>query len=167
MADEQQPVQSQQPGQGQPAQEPGPVPYERFKEVNDQFKALKSEWDKAQAAQKAAKDKELAEQQKWQKLYEEREAELKNERTANLKMKVALSKGLPSELIDRLRGDDEESLGKDADALLALIKPAAAESPKGPGIPPSRGSQPARLDLSKMTPEEIRKNRATLWSQQQ
>lgn len=167
MADEQQPTQSQQPGQGQPAQEPGPVPYERFKEVNETAKQLQARLAKYEADQKAAKDKELADQQKWQKLYEEREAELRNERTTNLKMKVALAKGLPAALIDRLRGDDEESLGKDADALLELLKPAAAESPKGPGIPPSRGSQPARLDLSRMTPEEIRKNRTTIWSQQQ
>lgn len=167
MADEQQqqPANSQPPaatGQQQP--EPGPVPYERFKELADQHKALRSEWDKAQKAAQAAKEKELQEQQKWEQLYKERETELAKERQVNARLRVATTKGLPAELIDRLQGGTEEELAADADKLLALITPAEQQR-QTPGVPPSRGSKPARLDISSMTPEEIRKNSDTLYRQ--
>jgi hypothetical protein len=162
MADEQQQQEQSQ------EEQPGPVPYERFKKVNDEFKTLKSEWDKAQKAAQAAKEKELTEQQKWQKLAEERESDLIRERNEKLRMKVALAKGLPPELIDRLRGDDEEALTQDADSLLSLFKPAAeAAIPKTPGVPPSRGSKPAKLDMSTMTPAQIREHKDKLYAQSQ
>lgn len=41
----------------------------------------------------------------------------------NLKLRVALEKGLPMDLIDRLRGEDAEALAADADELLKLVKP--------------------------------------------
>ena len=41
----------------------------------------------------------------------------------NLRLRVALAKGLPSELIDRLRGSNKEELEADADELLKLVKP--------------------------------------------
>lgn len=167
MADEQQqqPANGQQPAaNSQP--EPGPVPYERFKEVNETAKQLQARLAKFEADQKAQQEKILKEQQNYQKLFEEREAELKTERTNNLRMKVALSKGLPAELIDRLRGDDEESLVKDADSLLSLFKPA--EQPRqAPGVPPSRGGKPARLDIEGMTPAQIREHKEALYRQAQ
>lgn len=168
MADEQQPATNgQQPAASSQQEQPGPVPYERFKEVNETAKQLQTRLAKFEADQKAQQEKLLKEQQNYQKLFEEREAELKAERTNNLKMKVALAKGLPASLIDRLRGEDEESLAKDADALLALIKPAEPEAPKAPGVPPSRGGKPARLDMSAMTPAEIRQHKEALYKQAQ
>lgn len=154
--------QPQRNDQQPPAQDPpGPVPYERFKEVNEKLKQLTAAQEKAAAEAKANREKELQEQQKWQELYQQRENELKAERINNLKMQVALQKGLPADLIGRLQGEDAESLAKDADTLLQFIKPAAA-----PGVPPSgRNSQPTRLDISNMTPEEIRKNKSALWKQ--
>lgn len=173
MADEQQTnVANGQPpaanGQQQQQEPPGPVPYERFREVNETAKQLQARLAKYEADQKTAKDKELAEQQKWQKLYEERETELAKERQANARLRVATTKGLPAELIDRLQGGTEEELAADADKLLALIKPAEQQQQRQtPGVPPSRGSKPARLDINSMTPEEIRKNRTNLWNQEQ
>lgn len=58
------------------------VPYERFKEINDQFKAAKVELDRLAAeatqrteADKKAKERQLAQEQKWQQLATERETE--------------------------------------------------------------------------------------------
>lgn len=45
-----------------------------------------------------------------------------------LRMRVALTKGVPAELVDRLRGDDEAAMNEDADRLLALLAPGR---PKG------------------------------------
>jgi hypothetical protein len=143
--------------------QPGPVPYERFREVNEKLRQLSAAQEKAEATAKAKSEKELQEQQKWQELYQARENELKAERTRNLKMQVALQKGLPADLIDRLQGDDAEAIAKDADTLLQFIKPATA-----PGVPPgNRNSQPARLDINNMTPEEIRKHAGSLLKQSQ
>jgi hypothetical protein len=41
----------------------------------------------------------------------------------NAKLKVALDKGLPKELVPRLVGNTEEELATDADSLLALLGP--------------------------------------------
>lgn len=41
------------------------------------------------------------------------------------RLRVALSKGLPADLVDRLVGSTPEELAEDADRLMALIKPAA------------------------------------------
>lgn len=138
------------------------MPYERFKQVNTELAQLKEWREKQLNEQKSRQEKEMAEQQKWQQLYEQRENELKAERLNNTKMQVALQKGLPAELIGRLQGDSEEALAKDADILLQFVtKPASA-----PGVPPAnRNSQPAKLDIANMTPDEIRKNAAKLYGQ--
>lgn len=54
----------------------------------------------------------------------------------NTRLKVGLEKGLPADLIDRLRGDDETALLADADKLLAFIPTDAKQVPKAD---PSQG----------------------------
>ena len=58
------------------------------------------------------------------------------------RQQVALEKGLPVELVDRLRGDTEDDLAEDADRLLALIgtprKPAPDPTQGGRGAAPTR-----------------------------
>ena len=148
----------QTPPQAQPpvqpdAQAPGPVPYDRFKEVNDQLRELKQWREKQEADAKAAREKQLAEQAKWQELAEQRAQELEAERLRNTRQQVAMQKGIPVDLMDRLQGSTPEELQADADRLLAYIKPAA-----GPGVPPApRNSQPTEVDLSKMNASQIRK----------
>lgn len=41
----------------------------------------------------------------------------------NLKLRVAMQKSLPLNLVDRLKGQNEEELTADADSLLTVIKP--------------------------------------------
>lgn len=52
-------------------QEPSPVPYARFAEVNKELKALKSAQSKAAADAETKRLADLAEQQKWQELVNE------------------------------------------------------------------------------------------------
>jgi hypothetical protein len=47
----------------------------------------------------------------------------------NARLKVALEKKLPADLIDRLRGNTVEELSADADKLLELVKPAVPPVP--------------------------------------
>lgn len=144
------------PPQGQqPPAPPVPeqaVPYERFKQVNDQLKDLKR--------QLATISGEKEQQATAQQTLEQRLAALEKERdekgVENLRLKIASRKQLPEDLADRLRGTTAEELEADADRLLAHLKPK-----DGPGVPPpGGGGRPATLDLSKMTPAEIRKARA-------
>jgi len=134
-----------------PAPTPAPapaeqhVPYARFKEVNDKYTALKQ-----QTEQQASSQTTL----------EQRLATLEKERAdtaaENLRLKVASKKQLPDDLADRLRGSTAEELEADADRLLAFLKPK-----DGPGVPPpGSGARKAVIDLSKMTPAEIRKAHA-------
>jgi hypothetical protein len=52
------------------------IPYPRFKEVNDQLKALKEEKEAREIAEKKAKDEKLKQDGEYQKLLEEREKEI-------------------------------------------------------------------------------------------
>lgn len=136
-----------------PPNPPGPVPYDRFKEVNDQLAELRRKDAEREAAAKAAHEKQLAEQNKWQELAQQREQELAAERLTNTRNRIAMAKGIPADLVDLLQGKDEAELTASADRLLAYIKPAS-----GPGVPPPpRNPQPGGGDLSKMSAAQIRK----------
>lgn len=77
----------------------------RLKEFEDRDKTeLQRLEERAAAAEKAAADRE----------------------SALLRYRVATAKNLPADLVDRLKGDTEEELSADADALLALIPPRGA-----------------------------------------
>lgn len=130
-----------------------PVPYEKFKELNEKLKTAEAMIEKLSEAQKKEADRLAAEQGQWQKLAEQREQELANERTARLRLEVAGRKGIPTELANRLTGATAEEMEKDADSLLAFLKPKS-----GPGVPPATtiGQSTAVLDFLKMTPGKIR-----------
>lgn len=106
---EQQPIQGEQTptadpqnpptGATQPGTEQGPIPYQRFKEVNDQLKELKDwktkqekEAEKRNQEAKTAEDKRLAEQQEFQTLAEKRKAELDEATTNNTRLQEQLDK---------------------------------------------------------------------------
>lgn len=132
---------------------PGPVPYDRFREVNEQLKETQKKLTRIEAAQRTADDKLAADKGEWEKLARQHEAELKAERTARLRLEVAGKKGIPVDLVDRLKGDTVEEMEADADSLLAFLKPKESK-----GIPPAgKSSTPPATDFSKMTPAEIRK----------
>lgn len=136
---------------------PGPVPYERFKEVNDRANSLESRLAQLEAAQRTAADQKLADEKKWEDLAKQREVELKRERTERLRLEVAASKGVPAALAGRLQGDDRAAMEKDADAILAALADAAKRQ-AGPGVPPPpAGGHAAPVNLAQLSPEEIRK----------
>ena len=115
--------------------EQGPVPYSRFKEVNDKYKALEARFAQFEADNKTNAEKELTEQKKFQELADRRTAELAEERVARLRLEVALEKGLPVNIANRLVGKNKEELLADADSFANLLKPST------PGVPPAPGRQ--------------------------
>lgn len=152
--DPQEPQGQQPPATPQPQQEPpGPVPYDRFAEVNRRAKEAEARLQQLEADRKKAEETALAEQNKYKELYEKREQELAAERLSNTRLAVAMKKGIPADLANRLQGDTAEDIAVDADRLLAFLKPAS-----GPGVPPApRTSQPMAVDWEKLDPAQIRK----------
>lgn len=132
---------------------PEPVPYERFKEVNDKAKLLEGQ---IADLQKQIKAKEDAGKSEIEKLTEQVGTLTKSWEDAQsraLRLEVAQKAGIPVDLVDRLQGSTTEELTQDAERLKAFLK-----SPEGPGVPPpSRGGNAATFTLEGKTPEEIRK----------
>lgn len=102
-------------------------------------KALDAERKRAAAAEREAKalkarldeieQANLSEIERAQKAAADATAQLAEYQRTTMRQKVALSKGLPADLVDRLRGDSEEEVSADADALLALVKAPTTPRP--------------------------------------
>lgn len=90
-------------------------------------KALKARLDQLEAAN-------LSELEKAQKAAAEATARLAEFEKTTIRQRVALTKGVPADLVDRLRGDTEDEIAADADALMALVT-----APKSPRPDPSQG----------------------------
>lgn len=130
------------------------VPYARFQEVVNARNSLAAELKTLQDAVNAW----ATERDTLTRTLSERENALEASQRGLLRARVAALKNIPFALSDRLVGDTQEDLERDADALAMFLKPAAPQSPGVP--PPPGGSAPQPLDISRMTPEEIRKARA-------
>lgn len=109
-------------------------------------KALRAEREARKAAEKAASDykakldeieqaslSDLERAQQEAKDATSRLAELERQ---SLIQRVAIEKGVPANLVDRLRGDTEDDITADADALMALVN-----APKSPRPDPTQGGR--------------------------
>ena len=84
----------------------------------------------AAAAEKYANyDKELA----------ERDAKIKKYETASVKSRIAHEMGLPYGMADRLTGEDEDSIKKDAEALKSILGTQPKKTTPLAGSPESSG----------------------------
>lgn len=99
----------------------------RAAQAEREAKALKARLDELEAAN-------LSELEKAQKQAADAAARLTEYERTNLRQRVALAKGLPSSLVDRLRGDTEDEIAADADELLAMVN-----APRSPKPDPSQG----------------------------
>lgn len=110
------------------------------------IKALQAEREARKAAEKtnaelAARlkefeDSKLSELEKAQNAAAESAAELAKLRKDNIRNTVALSKGVPADLVEFLTGDTEEDVAAKADLLLARLNTPGAPKPD-----PSQGSK--------------------------
>lgn len=98
-------------------------------------KRAKANADAAKRLQ-ALEESQQTEQEKQAKRLAQLEQESQTAKREAMRFRVAALKGVPADLIDRLRGDDEDELSVDADALLALVN-----APKSPAPDLSQGSR--------------------------
>ena len=78
------------------------------------------------------------------------ERERDEARQENLRLRVAVTKKLPDELVDRLRGSTKEEMEEDADRLLALLKPG---TPNGSADQGARGAPTGDKSMSDLIRE--------------
>jgi len=132
------------------------IPKARFDEANTKLKETQDRLAQLEAAENERKKKKMEEDGKINELLAQTQKELDNLKMENTRLQVAQAKNLPAELVDRLKGTTKEELEADADKLLAFVKAPG----KVPGVPPvGAGGAPVPFDVSKATPEEIRKAR--------
>lgn len=176
------PEPEKQPGQQPDAakntenNQPGPIPYERFKEVNDQYKAMKSQLDELQKEKekrdkdaKEAEEKRLESQQQFEQLANERKTELEKAnseistykaeleaQTAVLQSLYESRKALVPEMFQPLL--DSMDLVKRLEWIAAnefKLKPANGAN----GIPPT----PNPKGQGELTPDQRRERSKRTW----
>lgn len=99
--------------------------------LTDDQKAKLDEYDRLAEASKTELEKA-----------QEAAAKLTPLQQENARLKVAIEKGLPANLIGRLQGDTPEALAADADALLSLIGTTpGATPPSEPQLPKPNPAQ--------------------------
>lgn len=124
--------QSQQQGN----QTPSPVPYDRFKEVNDAKAAAENALKTLQEQIAADQKKRDEETGNYKKLYEEAQAKLQAAEVGTMRLRVAQAAGIPLDLADRITGNTEDELKADAERL----KPFLALSKTSPNIDGGTGT---------------------------
>lgn len=97
------------------AREKGQI--QRKYEGYDELKAKADKFDELEHASKSDLEKVAGER-------DTLKGELEPTRAENLRLRVAIDKKLPAELVDRLRGSTKEEIEADADELMKLVEPA-------------------------------------------
>lgn len=102
----------------------------------EDVKSKASKFDELEAATKSDIERVSGERDSFKTQADQAGAE-------NLRLRVALEKGLPRQLIDRLQGGTKEEMESDADELLKLVGPASSGFDGG-----ARGNadEPASMD---------------------
>lgn len=105
----------------------------RADSLDKELKALKA----------AATERETAELSELERFKKEND-ELRNGKTASdlaaIRLQVALEKGIPASLVNRLQGADYDSIAADADSLSELV---SGNKQTGPRVDPSQGPKAA------------------------
>ena len=105
---------------------------------------------------KEFEERDLSEQERLTKAAEDAKREAEEAARENLRLKVALDKNLPSEMIDRLRGENLDELYEDADTLLALVKPRDAQDFDGGARKTAKGmDRDEAVRLLRENPDEF------------
>lgn len=133
---------------------------DRVKEVMRKERQQRREADK-RANDLAARLKEIEDRDKTEaeRLREQAEAAARESAEARAQLmreRVARRMNVPDELVDRLRGDNEEALEEDAKSLLGAITAREPEPPpRGPK--PADGDTPPSHDLTTLSdPQKVR-----------
>lgn len=104
---------------------------------------LQKRLDEIENAGKSELEKAIARAEAAEKRAQELDVTAKSAQLAALKAEVGAEKGLPAALINRLTGEDRESIAADADAILAALPKSAQAVDIGQGKSGSQTTNPA------------------------
>lgn len=110
----------------------------------DEIKAKAAKADELEAAQMSEIEKATKRAEQAEAKAAEIETRAKAAELAALRTRIGSEKGLPGALIDRLHGEDEETIRTDADALLAAMPKSS--TPPLPGAVNDVDEDPAKSD---------------------
>lgn len=110
----------------------GPVPYHRFKTINDRYRAALAELEALRQGQQGDSGAGSDKQDKaatvshedgdgWRAKYETVKAEADRLKKARLQDRAALAHGIPLDLAGRLAGDTEEAINADAARMAQYV----------------------------------------------
>ena len=121
----------------------------KLREIEKQAKQERKELETLKAEKKAKEDAELSEIDRLKKQADEAKAQNAKLQAEILRRDVIAKTGLPAVFADRLKGETEEDLTKDAEELLKLL-PQATTKPN-PKLSPSNpsGGQGVETDAAK------------------
>jgi hypothetical protein len=108
---------------GTPGAAPQQTKAEIPAEVAVALKKANKEAETLRLRLKEIEDRDKSETQRATEEATQAKADAASARTGYLRLKVGMAKGLPASLAERLKGDNEEEMAADADALLAELKP--------------------------------------------
>jgi chromosome segregation ATPase len=136
----------QEPKGTEESSNPNPVDDEQIKKLRRESAGYRTQLRNAETE----RDNALAELEKARGGTEETSTRLSDLERENARLKVALDKGVPKDLVSRLVGNTEEELAADAETLLTLL----GQAPKGnndpgvrpPGSPPDLKTQIAEAE---------------------
>ena len=78
------------------------------------------------------------------------EAKVKNYETASVKSRIAHEVGIPYELANKLSGETEEDIRKDAEALKPFVTKTSAPPLRDPEAPDAGSGDPTRDSMKKL-----------------
>lgn len=85
----------------------------------------------------------------YKKQLEELKGKVKGYETSSVKMRIAHENGIPYELAERLSGDDEEAIKKDAESMAKFLKASGRRAPLA-STEPEGGLDEKREAMKKM-----------------
>ncbi len=137
------------------------VPYARFKQVNDRYRAALAELEEARQGKE---DNDGGED--FRAKYEAAQAELSALKRARMQDRAALAHGVPLDIAHKIDGDSEDDIMADAKRLAAYIGDRQYRRP-APSIDADAGgdAEPTpHIDLESIRdPAFYAKNRQAIW----
>ncbi len=149
----------------QQQEERGPIPYSRFRAVNEKYRAALDELQ----ALRDQQGQQGSEAEDYRAKYEDARREADSLKRARLQDRAALAHGIPLDIADKLSGDTEEDIMKDAARLAKYLADGAdgQRRPVAPNIDSSTDSDSrgVKLDIDAIKdPKFYQANRDQIWA---
>lgn len=133
------------------------VPYNRFKDVNDERKILLDQISELKNTLTISEDEKKTEIEKLTDQLAILTKSFEDEKKEKTRLEIASKFNIPKEFIPRLQGETAEEIEADAKALSEYITENKLHTPGNPPIRPDGGDGEKKFKIEGKTPAQIRK----------